>query len=733
MSRVYKLVALLSLISCSKGDSNSIPESLDWRNFQNIDYMVSFEFQILSDKCNSSWAILVAASLSDRLKILRKGKSPDIQLSPQLLLSCSDACKGCSGGDAIESFKFISNNGIVDNQVYSYQSKGLDNGLICDELLKMNQCGNIQNCNDSDYYYEFGLKSYEKVSGVEGMMKALQGGPIVCKILNDKSFMSYKTGIYDRNAGESEDYAYVSIVGYGSESNTEYWIGRNAYGSEWGDKGYFRIIKGKNLLNIERFCAYGVPSDEIKVLSKLTGKVLKKENINHISFDNYIKNPESNKCPEERASAGHKQNRNEKLVPKHRFLIVFGPSQFGKSTFIYNLLDYSNSTLQIPQMGVGDRKGVTYKVDFYKLGNIPGLFPDDIQNIDEVTLINVPVNSDAGIYKEEIFEAIKVELLNHGITSLDAILMFESMKDDSRKIYQTMQIAEELFGKEVRMSTIVLSTKWNRVVEDERELIEIYFDSMIKVLQVPTMKWQSNYGNKKIVTINEMHRQITELGLHIKNIKPYSVEGMTNLLKERDELAIKIRENYSDRFSQKDEDRKEYIPEEYIKEFEIDTLELTHLTEDEINIKAQLLFDSQIPMPGGLIPDPSGKRNIIKKKTNVPKEVHKNYENVALNSENENHSIPYREVIWVDGEEEIDIGPAMIKAEDNKLPVGYFRELVRNEAKYVQVKKKVLFKDIRYKEVIRKILKNQEKHDFEFYQKLAYQKMSQEFIERIRN
>jgi cathepsin X len=76
-------------------------------------------------------------------------------------------------------------------------------------------------------------------------------------------FLNYTGGIFRDTSGITESMHDVSIVGWGVDelSGTKYWIGRNSWGTYWGLKGFFKIVRGENNLGIEQACNYGVPKD----------------------------------------------------------------------------------------------------------------------------------------------------------------------------------------------------------------------------------------------------------------------------------------------------------------------------------------------------------------------------------------------------------------------------------------------------------------------------------------
>ncbi len=81
----------------------------------------------------------------------------------------------------------------------------------------------------------------------------LRNGPLAAA-MNGKLLNFYETGIIDADAVECDpnDLNHnVSIVGYGVDENgLNFWICQNAWGTDWGEEGYFKIARGKDTCGI---------------------------------------------------------------------------------------------------------------------------------------------------------------------------------------------------------------------------------------------------------------------------------------------------------------------------------------------------------------------------------------------------------------------------------------------------------------------------------------------------
>ena len=61
---------------------NGLPESWNWNNVNDTNYMTAVRNQHIPTYCGSCWAHAATSVLSDRIKIARNAAWPDINISP---------------------------------------------------------------------------------------------------------------------------------------------------------------------------------------------------------------------------------------------------------------------------------------------------------------------------------------------------------------------------------------------------------------------------------------------------------------------------------------------------------------------------------------------------------------------------------------------------------------------------------------------------------------------------
>ncbi|XP_033644922.1 uncharacterized peptidase C1-like protein F26E4.3 [Asterias rubens] len=219
--------------------------------------------------CGSSWAVSTTSVASDRLAIQSMGNMK-LPLSAQNLLSCNTRRqRGCDGGHLDRAWYYVRKYGVVTDKCYPYKS-GMDESSKMERYPCMLPRHQSTPCPHNDttsgkYHSSPPYRISEKESDIKA--EIFKNGPVQATFLVKDDFYSYAGGVYKytREAvkGASKGklrsgYHSVRIIGWGVDrtnpsSSLPYWICANSWGTQWGENGLFRIIRGQNECGIESF------------------------------------------------------------------------------------------------------------------------------------------------------------------------------------------------------------------------------------------------------------------------------------------------------------------------------------------------------------------------------------------------------------------------------------------------------------------------------------------------
>jgi hypothetical protein len=91
----------------------------------------------------------------------------------------------------------------------------------------------------------------------DALKAAVSKQPVSVAIEADKSaFQLYRSGVLDSSScGTQLDHG-VLIVGYGTDGSKDYWKVKNSWGATWGEQGYIRMVRNKNMCGIAQQASY---------------------------------------------------------------------------------------------------------------------------------------------------------------------------------------------------------------------------------------------------------------------------------------------------------------------------------------------------------------------------------------------------------------------------------------------------------------------------------------------
>jgi len=201
--------------------------------------------------CGSCWAFGAVESLSDRFCI-ESNNSINIILSPESLVACDwEGNFGCNGGVPQLAWEYMEWAGVLTLACFPYTSGNGD----------VPEC--ISTCDSNDpykKYYANSLSIETYLTEWEIQNAILNDGPVEGTMQVYSDFPTYSSGVYvaASNATWLGGHA-IKMVGWGhdAQSNLDYWIVQNSWGTDWGLDGFFWIQRGVDMCGIDRDASAG--------------------------------------------------------------------------------------------------------------------------------------------------------------------------------------------------------------------------------------------------------------------------------------------------------------------------------------------------------------------------------------------------------------------------------------------------------------------------------------------
>jgi len=205
-------------------------DSLDWRT-QGAVTPVKDQAQ-----CGSCWAFSTTGSMESAVFLKTKKLT---SLSEQQLVDCAGSAgnQGCNGGLMDDAFNYIiKNGGLAGESDYPYTARD----GTCKKLASVSSIT--------------GFKDVAKASET-GLMSAIGTQPVSIAVDAQFGWQTYGGGVFSGCFAKALDHG-VLLVGYGTDAGKDYWIVKNSWGANWGEKGFIRLIRNKDECGLADAASY---------------------------------------------------------------------------------------------------------------------------------------------------------------------------------------------------------------------------------------------------------------------------------------------------------------------------------------------------------------------------------------------------------------------------------------------------------------------------------------------
>ncbi|ONH91015.1 hypothetical protein PRUPE_8G088700 [Prunus persica] len=222
--------------------TENLPEDFDWRDRGAVTAVKN------QGSCGSCWSFSTTGAL-EGAHFLATGEL--VSLSEQQLVDCDHECdpeeagscdSGCNGGLMNSAFEYtLKAGGLMKEEEYPYT--GTDRGSCKFDKSKI--AAKVAN---------FSVVSLDEEQIAANLVK---NGPLAVAI-NAVFMQTYVGGVSCPYICSKRLDHGVLLVGYGAAGYSPirmkekpYWIIKNSWGENWGEKGFYKICKGRNICGVD--------------------------------------------------------------------------------------------------------------------------------------------------------------------------------------------------------------------------------------------------------------------------------------------------------------------------------------------------------------------------------------------------------------------------------------------------------------------------------------------------
>jgi hypothetical protein len=239
MRHLISPVLLVSLLVMTSLATAQLPTSFDWRDVDGVSLVSGVRSM---QSCGVCFIFSPVAVVESRLMIAqhRAGLSvTEFDLSEQYILDCGGDYYGdfdcSSGGYPPDVFTFMQETGVPSEACYEYTAaEGYCPTGSCPDSGEQVQL--IQPVT--------GLTTWTGFPDETAIMQEiLDNGPVSTRMIMYTDIYSYSGGIYTHTSGYFAGPTAVTIVGWGTEGGTPYWIVKSQWNTWFGEDGFFRVAR----------------------------------------------------------------------------------------------------------------------------------------------------------------------------------------------------------------------------------------------------------------------------------------------------------------------------------------------------------------------------------------------------------------------------------------------------------------------------------------------------------